>query len=460
VTAPPEPKRPKRAFVATARSVAAQVLSRVEKDGAFAAAALDTELTRAVQLAPRDRGLATELAYGTLRVRPWLDARIERHAKRGIRGLEPRARAHLEVAAYQLFFLTRVPSFAAVNEAVDLVRAVSGPRVAAFANAVLRALSAEAARETPRLEDAIAESSAPWLKSALARAIGADAVAPFLASGREPPPLGIRVEDASAREAWRVRLCEAAPEATFELGKVASTAILGRGAGKPQALPGWAEGEWSVQEEGSQLIALALGARPGETVLDACAGRGNKTGALAGAVRPGGAVDAADLHPAKLEALVRDLARTKRAPRACHAVDWSVGSGDVPLDFDRVLVDAPCSGVGTLRRRPDLQTRRTEADLASLPALQRAVLARAADHVRPGGRLVYAVCSVLREEAEDVVAALLATRADLAPAPFDAPEARAVAGEGGTTFRLLPHVHGTDGYFVASFVRAGTLMTG
>jgi len=461
VTPPPDdgsPRGPKRAFHATARSIAAQVVARVEKDGAFAAAALDTELTRAVQLAPRDRGLATELTYGTLRVRPWLDARIERHAKRGIKGLEPRARAHLEVAAYQLFFLTRVPSFAAVNEAVNLVRAVSGPRVAAFANAVLRALSAEASREQPRVEDAIVASTAAWLKSSPARAIGEDAVPRFLAggSGAEPPPLGIRVEDRDPanRDAWLARLREAVPDATFELGRASPVAILGRGAGKPQALPGWADGAWSVQEEGSQLVALSLGAREGETVLDACAGRGNKTGALAGAVGARGAVDAADLHPAKLEALARDLVRTKRSARACHAVDWSVGSGDVPRDFDRVLVDAPCSGVGTLRRRPDLQTRRTEADLTSLPALQRAILARTADHVRPGGRLVYAVCSVLREEAEDVVAALLAARPDIALEPFDAPEARAVAGDE-PTLRLLPEVHGTDGYFVASFLRKG-----
>jgi 16S rRNA (cytosine967-C5)-methyltransferase len=209
-----------------------------------------------------------------------------------------------------------------------------------------------------------------------------------------------------------------------------------------------------VQEEGSQLVALALGARAGETVLDACAGRGNKTGALVAAVGPSGAVDAADLHPAKLESLTGDLARTKRLVRACHAVDWSVGSGDVPRDFDRVLVDAPCSGVGTLRRRPDLQTRRTEADLTSLPALQRAILRRTADHVRPGGRLVYAVCSVLREEGEDVVAALLAECGDMRLAPFDSPSARAVAGDN-ATLRLLPQVHGTDGYFVASFVRKG-----
>ena len=440
-----------------ARAIAAQVIVRVDKDAAFAAAALDAELTRAVQLAPRDRALATELAYGTLRVRPWLDARIGRHAKRGIQGLEPRARAHLEVAAYQLFFLTRVPAFAAVNEGVDLVRAATGPKVAAFANAVLRALSGEASRETHRLEEAIVESAAPWLKSALGRAIGADAVGPFLASAAEAPPLGIRIDgiegDPGLRESWLARLREAVPDASFEPGAASPAAILGRGAGKPQSLPGWAEGEWTIQEEGSQLVGLSLGARSGERVLDACAGRGNKTSLLAAGVGPGGAVDAADLHPAKLEALTRELARLKRSVRASHAVDWSVGSGEVPRDFDRVLVDAPCSGIGTLRRRPDLQIRRAEENLASLAALQRTILLRASDHVRPGGRLVYAVCSVLREEGEDVVAGLLASRADFARAPFDATAARALTGSDATSLRLLPQVHGTDGYFLASLVR-------
>jgi len=134
-------------------------------------------------------------------------------------------------------------------------------------------------------------------------------------------------------------------------------------------------------------------------------------------------------------------------------VDWSVGSGDVAGDYDRVLVDAPCTGVGTLRRRPDLATRRDPADLSELSAKQAAIAARAAEHVRPGGgRLVYAVCSVLREEAEDVVTHLLARAPKLRPAPFDSPAVRALAGEA-STLRLLPHVHGTDGYFVASFVR-------
>ena len=448
--------RPRGAAV-TARGVAAQVLVRVEQDSAFAAAALDAELSRAVQMSGRDRALATELVYGTLRVRPWLDARIGRHAKKGIAGMEPRARAHLQIAAYQLFFLSRVPAFAAVSEGVDAVRAASGAKVAGFANAVLRALAREAAAGPAPVEEAIVQSAAPWLREALARAIGEDAVTPFLLGGEgdgRAPPLGLRVERAEERDAWLERLRTAAPDASFEPGRVSPLAILGRGAGKPQALPGWSEGAWSVQEEGSQLVALALGAQPGETVLDACAGRGNKTGVLAAAVGASGSVDAVDVHPAKLEQLARSLQRTGSAIRAGYAVDWSVGSGDVPTGYDRILIDAPCSGIGTLRRRPDLQIRRTAEDLASLAALQRAIALRAAAHLRPGGRLVFAVCSVLREEGEDVVQSLLGSSPELEPAPFDAPAVRAALAEPDlATLRLLPQIHGTDGYFLASFVR-------
>jgi 16S rRNA (cytosine967-C5)-methyltransferase len=169
-------------------------------------------------------------------------------------------------------------------------------------------------------------------------------------------------------------------------------------------------------------------------------------------VSPEGAVDACDLHASKLEVLGRELSRIGLAARATYAVDWSVGAGDVTDTYDRVLVDAPCSGTGTLRRRPELQTRRAPEDLASLAKLQIAIASRAAERVRPGGQLVYAVCSVLREEAEEVVSALLLARPELAPAPFDADVVRALAGDA-STLRLTPTAHGTDGYFLASFRR-------
>jgi 16S rRNA (cytosine967-C5)-methyltransferase len=434
-----------------ARDVAARVLVRVEKEHAFAAAALEAELARAADLDARDRALATELVYGTLRVAPWLEAQVAQHAPRGTGKLDAHVRACMTLAAYQVFF-TRVPAFAAVNEAVQAVGDTRGPRVAAFANAVLRKVAAQAAAarapegsDARLLEDATVESTPAWLRDALTRSLGERDARAFLRCAVEPPAVALRVEGAvdrpEERDVWVERLRAAAPEASIEPGRASPLAILVRGGGKPQRLPGFAEGAWSVQEEGSQVAALALGARPGEAVLDACAGRGNKTALLARAVGDAGAVDACDSSPAKLERLGEELARVGLRARATFAVDWSVGSGEVTGAYDRVLVDAPCSGTGTLRRRPEIAQRRKPDDLDALARVQGAIARRAATHVAPGGSLTYVVCSVLREEGEAVIDALLAELPE-----FEARE---------PSFRLLPHVHGTDGYFVATLVRRG-----
>lgn len=423
------------------------------RDKAYAAAALDADLERNIQLDARDRALATELAYGTLRLLGWLEKRLNRHATRGIGSVDVQVRAQLLVAAYQVLVLTRVPAFAAVDEAVDVVKALRGPRVAGFVNAVLRKLAAEPKPAAEEIARAALAAADPGLAKALVRAVGEEGALRLLVAD-ESPPLGLRVEDASERDAWIARLREARPEASIEAGLVSPLAIVARGAGRLTDLPGWAEGAWTSQEEGSQVVAAALGARAGETVLDACAGRGNKTGLLARAVGRTGAVDAADLHPAKLERLTSELERIGLAPRATYAVDWAEGAGGATGPYDRILVDAPCSGTGTIRRRPELLLRRKAEDLPALTELQRKILARVAGLVRPGGRVVYAVCSVLREESEDVIAS--AASAGLEPAPFEAGSVAArIAGEGATSFRLLPHEHGTDGYFVASFVRTG-----
>lgn len=431
--------------VPTARGVAADVLVRVHKDAAFAAAALDAELERAVQLAPRDRALATELVYGTLRYHRWLEARLTKHASRGLGGLDVRVRAILLVAAYQILVLERVPAFAAVNEAVSLARASKGggARVAGFVNAVLRKVASDPRPTKDDLARAAMASAERPIVEALVRSLGKEGARRLFGEGETlPPPAGLRIEDAATRDEWLVRLREARPEATFERGALSPHAILAWGAGRLVELPGYAEGAWTPQEQGSQAIALALEAKPGDVVLDACAGRGNKTGLLARAVGPSGAVDAADLHASKLARLREELLRIGQKPRETYAVDWSVGNGDVAGPYDGVLVDAPCSGTGTLRRRPEILLRRTETDLASLAALQKKVLARAAALVKPGGRLVYAVCSVLREEAEEVVA--IAPELGLSPyqPSFRFPRAAEV-GEPGAE---------SDGYFVATFV--------
>jgi 16S rRNA (cytosine967-C5)-methyltransferase len=425
----------------TARELAARVLVRVVRDESFAAAALEAELSRS-KIDERDRALATELVYGTLRVLPFIESELDARAKKPTRGLPPDARAALWVAAQQIFFM-RVPAFAAVDEAVTAVRRVGGPKMGGFANAVLRKL---AAAPKPDRAHAVFESCPKDMREALVRALGEDGARSFVGEG-DVPPLGLRVRTPEDRAPMMKRIAEARPNAELAIGRVSPLCVNAHGIGaKPQSLPGFAEGDLSIQEEGSQLIALSVGAKKGERVLDACAGRGNKTGVLAIA---GARVDACDRDPRKLDRLREDLARLHGSVNATHAVDWTVGSGDVTGEYDAVLVDAPCSGIGTLRRRPELALR-ARAPLAERTAMQRAIALAAAKHVRRGGRFVYAVCSVLREEAEDV-AETLAT-SGLEPAPFSDESAKNAAN-GASSVRLLPYIHGTDGYFLASFRR-------
>jgi 16S rRNA (cytosine967-C5)-methyltransferase len=448
----------------TARNIAAEVLARVERDQAFAAAVLDHELKRAVQLSPRDRALATELLYGTLRLKPLLERSIEAVTPRGIQALDARTRSLLLVAAYQIHY-TRIPAFAAVSEAVEAIRTTKGRAVGGFANGALRQLAQNAEKEPlPRPPIAYKEATAPWLRRALERSIGDDATDALLTAGPVPPPINLRVRNGGAgleatRDAWIPRIKQAVPQAKIEAGLHAPGAIRVRGAGDPHQLPGYAEGAWTIQEEGSQLVGLLLGARPGEIILDACAGRGNKSSLLAEALesddgRPLGRLDVADLHGDKLSRLDTEFQRLKLTKGNSYGVDWAVGIGDVPRDtYDRVLVDAPCSGTGTIRRRPEIQTRRQGIDLNELAATQVKILSHAADVVRPGGRLVYAVCSVLRDESELVLQNLLEARKDLELVPFDTEIATKLFGEAAAQGRILTHLHGTDAYFVASLRR-------
>ncbi len=439
-----------------ARQLAERVLTRVWTADAFAAAALDAEIGRHVAMDARDAALATELVYGVLRTQGALETQLQGLTTKGKLDLNPLARAHLLMAAYSICFLDRIPAFAAVNEAVAGIISTGDTRSASFTNAILRKLvtNVESAGR-PSLSAAISASAPGWFRGALRRSLGRKDAEEYLAAGPVPPPIGLSLRSNEDRAAWLETLQQAAPQATFELGKASPRAILVRGAGDVRRLPG-AGKAWIIQEEGAQIVALALGARAGEQVLDACAGRGNKTWILSDNVGPTGSVDAADLYSAKLE-------RLREAPfgsfvRQSFVVDWSVETHTGPMppcDYDRVLVDAPCSGTGTLRRRPEIARHRSLEDLQRLSALQVTIIRNAALHVKPGGRLVFAVCSVLREEAEVVIEVILAkplpNGLHLSPVPFDNDTIHALAADGATSLRVLPHVQGTDGYFMANF---------
>ncbi len=408
-------------------------MERVLVDDAYVSAALDAELRRHPQLDARERALATELSYGTMRTEPALRKRLFVHAPRGVS--DERVLAQLLIAAYQILLLERVPAFAAVDAAVTGVKRERGPRVAGFANAVLRKLAKTGEKLTQA--QALRESMPDWLWQQLERDIGTEQASALLT--------------AEASTGLRRRLGVAEPEwlAALPAGRVSPLARLVRGEGDPRQRPGFAEGAFTVQEEGAQVIGLSLGARPGEKLLDACAGRGQKSTLLAERLQ-GGHLVASDLYPEKLEALAEDAQRLQLPAIEMRAVDWCVGQGGLPDDFDRVLVDAPCTGTGTLRRRPEILRRLKPEDPTRLAALSEVILRSAASRAKPGGTVLFAVCSVLRQECEDVVERVQDL---LEPAMFDAPELPAELVGGKASLRLLPGLHGTDGYFMACFRR-------
>lgn len=410
-------------------------------DDAYVAAALDAELRRHPQLDARERALATELAYGTMRTEPVLRARLFVHAPRGVS--DERVLSHLLVAAYQILLLDRVPAFAAVDAGVNGVKRERGPRVAGFANAVLRKLAKTGEKLTQA--QALREAVPAWLWQDLVKSVGEEQAQALICADAFT---GLRLRPAPAPGTGQ---SAELPEWLSELpqGRVSPLSRLLRGAGDPRQKPGFAEGVFTVQEEGAQAIGLGLGVRPGDKVLDACAGRGQKSTLIAERLQSGKLV-ACDLYPEKLQALAEDTARLRLPSVETRAVDWSVGQGGLPDDFDRVLVDAPCSGTGTLRRRPEILRRLQPDDPARLAALAESILRSAASRARVGGAVLFAVCSVLEQECEAVVARVADV---LEPAVFDAPELPQELVAGKTSVRLLPGLHGTDGYFMACFRR-------
>ncbi len=441
------------------RDAAIGILARVDRGGAYADILLDRALRQDPFRDPRDRALLTELVMGTLRRRGAVDRALAAHVPRPLCATEPFARNALRLGAYQLLY-TRVPARAALFETVAAVKDVRGDKVAGFVNAVLRAVARDAA--APRAggeqgrEDARLSVPAP-LFDALVRSLGeADAFA-FLAASLEKPPFAVRANPfRTSRAALLARLakggfapspCRFAPDGL----------VLGE-PGRVHGDPGFAAGEYLVMDEGAQLVAPLLSARPGDSILDACAAPGGKTTHLAALAGGEARVVAADVSAGRVRLLKEAVARTGARGVETAAHDFAAGpfsGGRGP--FDKVLVDAPCTGMGVIRRNPDAKWRFLPEDPARMAALQSAILGNAWASVAPGGLLVYATCTPLREENEEVAARFLAEtggEAAIAAPPADWPGPAAARTPDGFV-RLSPHRDGTDGFFAALFRKRG-----
>jgi 16S rRNA (cytosine967-C5)-methyltransferase len=445
--------------VSPARRAAFEILRRVEEEGSFAAPLL---AGAADELTPEDRALCYELVLGVLRRQLWLDALAEHYAGRPCEKLDAPVRRALRLGLYQLRFLARVPARAAVNESVNLAHAARLRSAAPFINAVLRRAAREpefdpaAAVEEPLRKISVETSHPLWLVERWARQSGADEAAAFARSNNDSAPTAFRVNQLRA-EAGEVfeRLSVAGVEVSASRVAPGAWRVAqaqgGTAATLLRTLAG--EGHIYLQDEASQLVAHVLGAREGERVLDACAAPGSKTTHLASLAGGAALVVAGDRYERRLRLVVEASAR--QGLKGVHAVVLDAEAALPFADgaFDRVLVDAPCTGTGTLRHNPEIRWRITPADIPELAAKQRRILAQAARVLRPGGRLVYSTCSVEREENEEVVASFLEARADFArvearPAP------RHLLDETGAA-RTWPQRDGVDGFFVAALEKRG-----
>lgn len=435
----------------------------IDERGAYAAQALDAALRRSA-LARADRSLAAELTYGATRRLSALDWAIGRAASRPVAAMDGWTRNILRLGAYQLLYLDRIPAAAAVHEAVELAKRFGHPGTAAFVNAVLREIDrrrAELAEPMvagdPVGTFALRHAHPTWVAARWLERFGCDEAARLCEANNRTPALVLRVNRLLAT---RAELIERLGAEGFEArpGLYHGQAVVVEGHPAVEGLRVFREGLCTVQDEASMLAASALGARPGDTVIDACAGLGGKSTHLGELMENRGRVIACDLHEHKLRLLRAAARRLGVGIVAPLHLDARRLPELMPGRADAVIVDAPCSGLGVLRRRPDLRWRKGPAQLQELPRLQLELLTAAAACVKPGGALLYCTCSTEPEENGAVVERFLARASD-----FEAEslwrhlpvELWNEAGVDRGWLQLLPHRHGVDGFFIARLRRRG-----
>jgi len=414
------------------RACAFRVLRRVSESGAFADRALHAE---AAGLDPRDRGLAMLLAYGAVQRRRTLDHVLAQLCSRPLERLDPPVLAALRLGAFELLFVEGAAEHAAVNESVELVKA-TGRGGAAFVNAVLRRVAREGRGLLDQLSDdtpegaAIVHSVPDWLAELWWRELGPAEARELLACANRPAESALRIN------ALRAPLDLPLPVSS---GPAGPELPEGRVLHEPFDVFGseeWRNGLVMPQSRGSMLVARMLAPQPGERVLDLCAAPGGKTTHLAALMGGEGELVAVEVHPGRAAALAQTCARM-----GAGNVEVSTRDGrelDAGARFERVLVDPPCSGLGTLQSRPDLRWQDRRGQIGELVARQAALLRAGAAALAPGGTLVYSVCTISRAEGGDLVARFIA-EGDR----FELDDER----------QLLPHRDGTDGFYIARIRR-------
>lgn len=448
---------PRRPVNLAPRRVALETLLDVGRSDAYASLALDKRLAQA-DFGPRDRAFVTKLVYGTLENRLKLDWCIDQFLE-GDKELEPTVREILRMGAYQLFDLERVPDMAAVDESVSLTRAMGLEPLTGLVNGVLRNMIRGKDRVVwPKPQDgavrylSVMFSAGEELAQLLVEAYGEHGALEILSYRPKERTTSIRL-NALRCDDGRLRRLLADDEFSFGPGLLPGTYRV-RQAGDLTRLRAFQNGLFTVQGEGSVLAARAVGAKPGQSVLDACAAPGGKSAVLSEMMNDTGRVYAWDTHAHRVE-LIRGTANRLKIENIRPAVrDASVPKPEWASTLDAALVDAPCSGTGVMLEKPDVKYRVTREGVESLARTQAAILDAVAPTVKPGGALVYSTCSILPQENEEQMRAFLARHPEYRAEHLgdELPEAlRPFEGELG--IQLLAHRDGTDGFYVCRLRR-------
>ena len=437
------------------RQLATEILVKVDTSKAYAGILVDHNL-KSTALSERDRALLTELVYGTLRWRGHIDGRLSRQLRRSLSATNPFLRNLLRVTLYQLLFLDKIPNYAAVNEAVEIAKRCRSGQDAAFVNGVLRNFlrASENAGEVQSNMVSIAlaarESHPEWLLQEWLDYFGIEETEALMSANNERSPLVLRV---NSRRVTRKALLDLLTKSGISAmpTRFSPQGVWVRDGSAIDQIPGFKEGLFQVQGEASQLVAYLLSPMPGERILDACAAPGGKTTHLAELMGDWGHLTALDISESGLEKIRESAARLGLSSINIAKADVAqevVGALCGP--YDRILIDAPCSGLGTLRSHPEIKWHRAKSDIDRLCRLQSKIVSRLASCLKAGGVLVYSTCTLTRAENEQVARSFLKRHREFQledAAGYLPKQARSLVRS--SYFLALPHRHNTDGFFAA-----------
>lgn len=433
----------------SARQVALSALSAFEK-GAWSEGYLKHAI-RAAGMDSRDAALATRLCFGVLQNRMLLDFYLAHFCSMKLEKLEEKVLQSMRLGAYQLCFMDRIPHSAAVNESVSLAKQFArNPRAGGLVNGVLRSMERALPDGLPQPDSVAVQYSHPeWLVKEFSLSLNGGNVAALLAADNAEPPMTVQVNTCKNTTA----------ELTEELqaGGVTVTAhpwlddcLLLSDTGDLERLPAFQRGAFYVQDAAAKLAVLAADPRPGDKLLDACAAPGGKSFAAAIAMGNMGEIQSCDIHPHKEKLIQAGAERLGLTAIHAQVQDGKVCRGEWVDDFDVVMADVPCSGLGIIRKKPDIRYK-DPAPLAGLPAVQLEILDNVCRYVKQGGVLLYATCTLLHRENEEIVARFLTNHPDFRTESFILPGPIGKVPGGQMTF--WPHLHGTDGFFTAKLRR-------